>query len=95
MRCLIRRRRIRRNLEVLRGLLELDELELEEVLLEWALSNFLRLDFELLAPLFLAAKLCLFCVFPACFAHGCVHLERPEIEPAWQHGASSLQNMTA
>ena len=53
MRCLIWRRRIRRNLEVLRGSLELDELELEEVLLEWALSNFLTLILSFLRRSFL------------------------------------------
>ena len=59
LRCLSWRRRIRRNLGVLRGSIELDELGLEEVLLEWALSNLLKLDFELPASLFFAAKLCL------------------------------------
>ena len=58
------------------------------------LELFLELDVKLPASLVLAATLVIV-VLLACFGHGCVHLERPEIEPAWQHGASSLQNMTA
>ena len=48
------------------------------------LEQFLELDFELPASLFLADTLVLI-VLLACFGHGCVHLERAEIEPTWQH----------
>ena len=65
MRCLIWRRRIRRNLEVLRGSLELDELKLEEVLLEWALSNFLNLIWSILRRSFLLPHLLLLSFLPA------------------------------
>jgi hypothetical protein len=63
------RRRIRRNLEVLRGSSELDELdeldELELVLLEWTLSNFWTLIFTFLHRSFLLPHLFVVSFLPA------------------------------
>ena len=70
--CLIWRRRFRRNLEVLRGSSELDELELELVLLEGTLSNFWTLILSFLRRSFLLPHF-VFALL-VCFGHGCVHL---------------------